>query len=824
MKKLFLYFLVVIFLSSCSTTKYVPENQLLLTKNTLYIDSINVKNNELNELLIQRPNAKVLGLPLSLHFYNIGNPNGSKTPKQWGENHPINYNFLKSVFSEKQSISVAKTFIGINNWFLRNGQPPIIIDDKKTKRTVSNLKSYYQTKGFFKARVHSKKNNLTPKKGTVDYYITKGKPLFIDSVSVAITSPVLNSIYNQYKEKSFLKSGEQYKDKNFINESNRLTKLFRNNGIYHFNINSIGFYDIDTTSLDYKTRVNLKIADRTIEKNGVYSKKPYEIQHIKKVNVYTDYSYSKKDNTPIEIKNYNGINFIAFNKIKYNPKFLSQSLFIGPNQIYSDSLRNLTRTHLRRLRNFKSTSILFNQIKAGELEANIYLTPTEKYTLGFETELSRSNIREFDISGKFSIIDRNVFRGSEILQLSFFGSYFNSRNGPGWDIGGDLSLEVPRFMAPFGAHKLVPKRMFPKTKFSTGLIIQKNIGLDKRNINVGINYNWQFNKRKKIQVELINAEYIRNLNVGNYFDIYNSELSKLNSIAKTYYKDPNITLSKNEATSLMPVISNDFEFKNTNPASYQKNANVYNRYRIITSDFLIPVTAYNFTYNNQKNYKDANFSFFRIRIANSGNVMGLLSKQTNDDGKKTVFKIPIAQYLKIDVEYKKFWSLGKTSVLAHRTFLGSIITYGDSDIPFSKSYFAGGSNDIRAWKTYDLGPGTTQPGLEYNIGSLKFLSSLEYRFDILGNLKGALFADAGNIWDITNSSLVDTTAKFDSLKSITDIALGTGFGIRYDFKFLVARFDVGFKTHEPYLSRKNRWFRNINFSEATYNIGINYPF
>ena len=202
--------------------------------------------------------------------------------------------------------------------------------------------------------------------------------------------------------------------------------------------------------------------------------------------------------------------------------------------------------------------------------------------------------------------------------------------------------------------------------------------------------------------------------------------------------------------------------------------------------------------------------------------MGLLSKQTNENDQKTVFKIPIAQYFKADLEYKKYWSLGDNSVLAHRTFLGAIITYDKSDIPFSRSYFAGGSNDIRGWRTYDLGPGATPRGLEYNIGSLKFLTSFEYRFDLFGNAKGALFVDSGNIWDITNSSFTSTEGKFSGIKSLQNIAVASGFGLRYDFSFLIARLDVGFKTYEPYLS--DGWFKNFNFSDAVYNIGINYPF
>ena len=244
---------------------------------------------------------------------------------------------------------------------------------------------------------------------------------------------------------------------------------------------------------------------------------------------------------------------------------------------------------------------------------------------------------------------------------------------------------------------------------------------------------------------------------------------------------------------------------------------------IITSDFLIPTIAYSFTYNNQQDFRDNNFSFFKIRIANSGNIGGLLSNKKDNNNRKTIFNIPLAQYFKTDIEYKKFWEIDDSSVIGFRSFIGAIIPYDNSAIPFTKSYFAGGSNDIRAWQTYDLGPGSRNSGLEYNIGSLKFLTSAEYRFDLFGSLKGALFVDAGNIWDITNSIFAEEEARFNGLNSVKDIAVGSGFGLRYDFSFLVFRLDLGFKMHEPYLE-SNKWFRNYNFSNAVYNIGINYPF
>ncbi|WP_272151681.1 BamA/TamA family outer membrane protein [Tenacibaculum aiptasiae] len=817
MKKLSFFFLLVVLFYSCSTIKYVKENELLLAKNTVYIDSSKNSSGNISELLMQKPNAKALGMPLSLHFYNLGNPEGSKTPSEWAKNNPKTYNFFKKNFSEKQSIAVARSFIGFNNWFLKSGQAPIIINDRKTRRTVANLSTYFQTKGYFRSKVTSKKDTIGRKKGAISYNVLRGKPSFLDSISTKISSPVLDFLYKESKENSFLKPDEQYDVDNFIKEANRLVKLFRNKGIYHFNENYI-LFDIDTLKNYQRTNVDVNISDRVI---------PFKVQKIKKVNIYTDYTYNKRNLPHQDSTSYEGINFYANDKLKYNPKYLSQSIFIKPNSVYSDSLRNLTRRHLKGLRNFKSTSIRYNELSDDELEASIFLTPIEKYTLGFDTELSRSNIRNFDISLKFSLTNRNTFKGAEIFKFSTFGSYFNSNNGPGWEVGGDISLEVPRLMAPFGLHKFVPKRMFPRTKFFTGVGIQKNIGLDRQNITIGIDYKWNYTKRKSIQLELLNAQYIRNLNVSNYFNVYSSEYLKLIAIGQV--SNPTLPVPDNTPGNFnqignyaAQIASNTTYFQN-NPEDLGVILNIIDRYRIITSDFLIPEIAYSFTYNNQESVKDQSFSFFKLRIANSGNVMGLLSKQKNDNGKTTVFKIPIAQYFKADLEYKKYWDLGNNTVLAHRTFLGAIVTYDKSNIPFSRSYFAGGSNDIRAWRTYDLGPGTRSTGLEYNIGSLKFLTSFEYRFDVLGSLKGALFVDAGNIWDITKSEFIDDDAKFKNIKSLGDMAVGTGLGMRYDFKFLIARLDLGFKVHEPYLTG-NRWFRNMNFSSSVLNIGINYPF
>ncbi len=834
MKKLSFCFLLILFLAGCNVTKHVAENEHMLTQNYIFVDSVRNKSLDLQKYVLQKPNPKPLGLPLGLYFHNIGNHNKPKTPSEWGKEHPKSYHFIENIFSEKQSIAYANSFIRLNNWFL-NFDAPVIVSENKVKRTSDNLWAYYKTQGFFESSVASEiKKDSTNKKATVSYHIRKGQPTLLDSIKLKIESPVLDSIYKASGMQSLLKSGDQYNDKVFRNEAANIVKLYKNSGIYHFSESALGFY-VDSTRTDNKTNVEFLIAkDRFKDINGKYVKIDYKVHKIKEINVVTDYSYTQKGEIYNDSVTYKGINFLAIEKLKYNPKYLAQSIFFNPGDVYKDTLRNLTRNHLKSLQNFKSTNISFSPINGSddELRMDLLLSPKEKYTLGFETELTHSNIRNIGSSAKFSISNRNAFRGAELLKLSFLGSYFNANNGPGWEIGADASLEFPRFIAPFGLSKLVPKRMSPRTLFSLGSSFQKNIGLDRQTFTFLSDYRWQYNSKRTIQLEIFNTQYIQNLNVNRFFSIYNSEFSNLNTVAEVYDSVNNtsyaplstdIETQASESLNFINVLAADSNFENSNPDDYNTVLNIQNRYNIVTSDFLIPILAYSYTYNNQVDFTDNNFSFFKARIANSGNILGLFSNDYNANGKKTLFKIPLAQYFKTDLEYKHFWDVGLNSVFGIRTFLGAIVTYDNSDIPFTRSYFAGGSNDIRAWQTYELGPGSRNSGLEFNVGSFKFLSSAEYRFNLVSSLKGALFVDAGNIWDISGSEFIDEDSKFNGIDSLKEIAVGSGVGIRYDLNFFVLRFDIGFKTYEPYLEG-NKWFKNYNFASAVYNIGINYPF
>jgi len=828
---------------SCDATKRVPDGKYLLEKNKLVVNDKKTSNLEIRSYLRQKPNQKVLGIPFSLHLYNRVPQNYETRFEKWLEENPKTKKNFTKVFSEKQVKGLGRSYRGINDWFLRNGNPPVISDTIQINKSIKSLHRYYLSKGFFDATVSFKEHKKKNGKSTVDYLITTKEPYYIDSIKTSIHSASLDSIYHANKDMSFLNSGNQINYTNFEKEEERLIALFRNSGVYHFRNNLIEFW-IDSLTSSHKKNVSLKIPNRVVEENDSIYSTPFKIIKVKKVNIFTDFSYNTKDQTPTDSINYKGYNFYSKSKLKYNPKYLANAILIQPDSIYKDSERDFTRRYLRELQNFRpSVDIKYIENEDESLTANIFLTPLKKYSLGFDTEFTTSNIKPFGILGKFSLFNRNVFNGAEILELSFQGSFLNtskdvsdnSKFFNAWEFGAGASLKIPRILFPINTTKIIPKRMTPKTNVLLSLGFQRNIGLDRQNITGGLDYTWQSKTTSNHKFELLNVQYIKNQNTGNYFNIFNSEFAKLNEVSKIIIPENPEWINRNgdlfigNAQNYIDYILHPtdplLDFETTNELEFLKVQKVNERKDILIEDVLVPVISYTFSYNNREDFNDNSFSTFTGRLISSGSITSAFVKKKPGDTKKELFGLPVAQYLKSEIEYKKYWSINTNTTLAHRTFIGAAIPFGNSgDIPFSRSYRAGGTNDIRAWRTFNLGPGSENSSLEFNTGSLKFTTNFEYRFKVLNSVYSALFVDAGNIWDISNSTVSSSEGEFKWFSSLKEIAVGSGIGIRYDFNFLVFRFDIGFKTYEPYLSSSNKWFKNYNFGNAVYNIGINYPF
>lgn len=821
------FFALMLLFSSCSTTKYVPNGKLLLKKNEIRIEGDKDTKKEIAPYLIQRPNTSLAWTPIKLMLYNLHNTNYQEKWDKKLLKHRDSPNTFTKVFSLKQAVVYTNFRKKTNEWFIKNGQAPVIVNRKKTKKTVQNLKLHYRSKGYFDATVGYRLDSLSKNTAKITYLIKTGDVSRIDSVKVQIASPVIDSLYQIHKLNSHVKQKRQYKEKDLAREADRLTKIFRNAGVYHFSKYAINYFEIDTLNTNYKTNVVLDISDRYIESGDTLATTPYQIFHISKVKVYTDYSYSKKGYVLQDSTQYNGIDFYAYGKINYNLKHLTKSIFITPNQKYSDISTIDTRKQLRALKGFRSIRIKYEEETNNRLIAHIFLTPFENFSIKAETEIRHENKKPFGVTLKGSIKNKNTFKGNEILQLSVESSSLKSIDiGDdedfllglnAWEWGVDASLNIPRIYNPFSPKSQVKSKMSPSTKFALGYSNQKNVGLDVQRFTAIIGFNWKPNQKTTHNINLFNAQYINNLNVESFFNIYTSETRKLQRIYTAIHPGEELT-DGTEFEFLSEAIANP-----DITSTYPDLLNINKRYSIITEDVLVPSIGYQYTYNTQTNFAASNYIFFKAGISSSGLMSTLFAKEVETGESKQINGINIAQYIKLDLEYIKNWDLNYNNILAFRTNLGVAIPYGNSkNIPFSRSYYAGGPNDIRAWKIYELGPGKENSGLEFNVGNFKLLSSLEYRFDIISSFKGALFIDAGNIWDISNSELTNNEAKFNSFDSLKNTAIGSGFGLRYDLSFLVLRGDLGFKTYVPY-ETTNKWF-NKTHMKPVLNLGINYPF
>lgn len=848
--KIVLFLVLFVLLFSCNVTKHVADGEYLLKKNTVFVNDKKETSPDVLGYLQQRPNEKILGVPVALHIYNWGNPD--TTAINWPYNKPKFARWLGKSFSKKQVIALNRNAKWFNNWKLKSGNPPVISNQKKVEKSVKALKNYYFNKGYWDANATYEEQKGNDKKTEITYKVNTHKPHFLDTVSTKIKSPILDSIYQIYQKKSFITQGKQYNYTDFEDEQNRLSEIFRNSGIYAFSSNAIKFdIELDSAATNpYKHNVLLKIPNRKFSISDSIFELPYEIQRVKNVNVYTDYTFETKDLAFKDTATYNGINFFAVEKLKYNPKYLSNAIVIQPDSIYKDSEKKLTRKYLRDLENFQaSLDIKYEENLDGSLTASIYLNPLKKFGLSVDADFTTSNINPFGISGKLGVLNRNVFKGAEVFELSFQGSFLNTAvdvsekeyflNLNALEIGSTASLKIPRIFFPINTKKIIPKRMTPKTNINLSVGFQENIGLDRRNITGSLGYTWQSKKTTNHKLELLNVQYINNRNIGRYFKVYGSELTKLNQIAfnnpvNNQYgvispgsidENNNGKIDISEATPYINYVLGNSQIQTLKPKEYAFVNNINKQKEILVEDVLVPVMSYQYSYNNRKNFKDNNFSTFTGRLISSGSIITSLVKKTNDKGEKVLFGLPIKQYIKTELEYKKYWSINQNSTVVMRNFVGAAIPFGNSDnIPFSRSYRAGGSNDIRGWRTFDLGLGSNYSTLEFNVGSFKFTSNLEYRFKMFNSLNGAIFIDAGNIWDISKTSITSQKEKLKGFNSVKEIAVASGLGGRYDFGFLIFRVDLGFKTYEPYLESNSKWFKNYNLKNAVLNIGINYPF
>ncbi|MEP3839066.1 MAG: BamA/TamA family outer membrane protein [Algibacter sp.] len=833
------------FLYSCDATKRVAEDEHLLTETTVIVNDKKNNTEEINNLLYQRPNRKILDTPLRLHIYNTARPNRDSLFEAWLDKKPNRRARLEKRYSKKQIDKLKESAIGFNNWLKKTGEAPTVLSEEKTKRSAKRLEDYYFNNGWFNVKTGYNIEKKDNKRAKVDYTVKTGPAFLIDSIAKTVKSPIVDSLYKKIQGKALIVQGEQYRTSSFEQERERISNRLRNLGVYHFNQDYVTF-EMDTIGTNKKVNVGIKIQDRAIRTADSIRREHFKVYHISDVNIITDYTFENRNKPFQDSISYGGFKLFSYGKMRYRPKALTDAVFISPGKVFRDLDRTRTYSYINQLRTFKYPNIEYYENPDNTLKSTIRLTPLKKFNLDFSADVSQSDIQTVGFSLNPSLQIRNIFGGAETLAISGIASIGASKDlredgDPFFDInefGADLKLTIPRIFSPFYTENIIPKYMSPSTSIGLATTSQTNIGLDKQTFSGNFSYNWYPNKQVTNRLDLFNIQYVRNLRTENYFSIYTSSFNSLENIALESYNTPSeyIELDGNENEQLIEEKANEFidlvlsdsNYESTNPSDYLTVSNIDERKKRLTENNLILSSAFSFTQDNRTNIVDNDFSIFRFKLELAGNLLASTSKllglSKDSDDRYELFNVAYSQYVKTELDYIKHWNLGKKNTLATRAFFGIAIPYGNSNsIPFSKSFFGGGPNDNRAWAAYSLGPGSSESTNEFNEANLKLALSAEQRFNLFGNLNGALFVDAGNIWNVLDN-VVDDNATFTSISSLKDIAVGSGFGLRYDFSFFVFRFDIGFKTYDPSFTDQNRWFNDYNFANAVYNIGINYPF
>ena len=765
LKYIALPFLVL--LAGCSTTKVIPQGESRLAHNEIKIlNSKEYETSNIEPYLKQNPNTYfLLGWNPFLNIYNWSNGKDNGWDK-----------FVKKI-----------------------GQAPVIFDKDLVSSSVSNIENHLQYQGFYNSKVSSEIETKN-KKTNVSYFITLGKRYTIDSTEYVIEDETLSADFYKDSLQNIIKPKEQLSE-NFLNEASEKIALdLRNKGYYGFSKNYL-FFTADTLKRDGKANLRIEIKDYTrneLPKDA----KPHRKFHYGKVTMQPMrkpsnplvYSFEGDSAIAIPAMNltvptdsivYKGIDFKYQNELILRKSVLARMNYVKPGNIYNEEEVAKTYNRLSNLNIFSSVNIQMDQVDSNTVDCTMLLTASDLqgYKLGLESSINSTGL--FGISPSVSYYHKNLLKGAELLNVSLMGDFQfgfgNSKRAT--EFGAATSISVPNFL-------LLPDRIFkstniPRTEFA-------------------VSYNFQER-----------PEYTRNIISGSYSYVWSSK-------DRFFFK-------------VSPLQVNIVKLNNMKPDFYEslKDPFLKNSYK----DHWDMGLGTNIYYTTDASPRPSH-SYFYIRWQNdlSGNMLSLFNKamKENENGERLIWNSPYSQYYRTELSAVYTWKLGKNEnhSLAAR-FLGGVgVGYGNSvTLPFEKLFWAGGAYSLRGWQARTVGPGYTQVDTTFTIpnqtGDMRLEANLEYRFPLFWNFEGAVFVDAGNVWNIKDHS--DATKEtreglFEFKNFYKHIAADWGAGLRLDLKFVLLRIDMGIKLYDP---SQNDWKgpkSMLKKGNYTLQFGVGYPF
>ena len=823
--------LAMLLLSSCSTTQNIPDGDQLfvgLTKIAYERGDSGVPSGvanknfftmqeEVEAALATAPNGALFG---SSYF---------RTPFPYGL-------WIWNAFSGKEG-KVAK-------WLTESfGKQPVLMSWVNPQLRAQVAQTVLRNYGYFHGAVdYDVITQRNPKKAKIGYNITTGPLLTIDSISYHGFPLEADSLIAATADQSLLHTGDAFTAAALDGERQRISTLFRNNG-YYFYQPAYASYLADTVSVPGKAQLRLQLADGIAEE----VRKKYYIGHIT-VNLQKTFMQELTDSlhrrtftlryrgkhSPVRprvvmgamrlrsrqpysydlyLESANALNATGlfsmtdFQFIPRTSKDLSDIDFIRELQAPADLLKLTSQLSARQT----PLSLLQNEDTLDLVVNCVFDRPYDVY---LETNFTNRTIGRMGPELKLGFTKRNAFRGGEKLDINLHGSYeWQTRSSGGdmntYEYGADVSLEFPRLVAPFMGNNQMRRRM-------------------ERMWARGIRPNPRRWRRVATTLAKVSSDIVRR---PGYYKMH------IVSGEWTYRWQPSAT-SRHEFSPL----TLKYQYMNSHTADFDSII-ISNPYLAATmSDYFIPQMRYTYVYASPTDM--LNPIRWELTLSESGNLTSLAyvaaGKKWSEKNKK-LFKNPYAQYVKIETDFTKTWQLGLHSQLVGHLNAGLGICFGNSnDLPFSERFYVGGANSVRAFPLRSIGPGRFEGDFKGNRqisyllqnGDVKFQANLEYRQRLFGNLHGAVFLDAGNVWlrkdiDLGVKEISDLfdDSKFRFGDFFKQMAVGTGVGLRYDLDFLILRLDWGVGLHVPFETTKSGFYNIDRFSRyQTLHFAIGYPF
>ncbi len=769
-------------MGSCSVKKHIPDGKYLVRSNEIIIEGNNQNFNrsELSTFITQRSHRSLLGIRGQLWIWY-------KT-----EN---------------------KTHRGFWRWINESfGKQPVYYDEFASEATVTQMLRYTNNVGHFNSEIThqvDKKNKLAE----VSYIVKPGWAYTINNIDYEIEDTAVARFFEETKSATLITEGAYYNAYRMDDERERITEHLKNIGYYYFARDYI-LYEIDSSRRDRSMDMVLRINNMRVPQSGdrsVFKERPHKRYFINQVNIFPAHSPFNPSPLPYDTvkisfnqgrdKQMHDIYFYFQGEPRIRPSTFIQSIQIQDGEPFSIRKVRQTYRSLANYRLFFASNISFDTLiheprfeddTRNWIDCTIQLQRSKVHSYSVEVEGTNSG-GDLGLRGSLVYMNKNIFRGAEIFRFRINGGIeaqqinslleleqpdSDSRIFNTTEFGADASVFFPRFLSPIPLRNFI-REYQPKTNINFGYSAQQRQNYSRIILRTSFGYDW------------------------------------MSKPTITHIFTPlNLSSVKVEPSRAFAAL-----------LDLEENQRIKDQY----SNHLIASVRYSLIFNNQDINKLRNFFYFRGNIETSGNILSVFNKTpliTQKENHYELFGIRYAQFIRFDFDFRYYHILNPNNRLVFRTLLGLGVPYGNSrDMPFERSFYAGGANGMRGWQFRELGPGTFSGSANIErIGDIQIEANAEYRFPMYNFLKGALFVDIGNIWTMNELDYLPG-GDFSFDRFYKEFGVDAGMGFRFDFSFFIFRIDAAIPLRVPSNPAGDKWvFNKLRLSDTMWQFGIGYPF